>query len=195
MFFCLFLLIAMLIMMVIVTTTNENILINVLIIFLSILVLIGGVFFMKKFNFQISAVVSIGLCVLLILEVILFIIYLFSKNNIEIFSSDENISLSKNELENFVLISSDFQQINKKTDVIVVTNNVVLKKSMLSDINSIKKIYFLSSNPAIDSDLYEEIKNRIFFISTENQYLIIEKKDSVQQNNSVIPFDKGMNKN
>ena len=150
---------------------------------------------MKKFNFQISAVVSIGLCVLLILEVILFIIYLFSKNNIEIFSSDENISLSKNELENFVLISSDFQQINKKTDVIVVTNNVVLKKSMLSDINSIKKIYFLSSNPAIDSDLYEEIKNRIFFISTENQYLIIEKKDSVQQNNSVIPFDKGMNKN
>ena len=150
---------------------------------------------MKKFNFQISAVVSIGLCVLLILEVILFIIYLFSKNNIEIFSSDENISLSKNELENFVLISSDFQQINKKKDVIVVTNNVVLKKSMLSDINSIKKIYFLSSNPAIDSDLYEEIKNRIFFISTENQYLIIEKKDSVQQNNSVIPFDKGMNKN
>ena len=179
MYFLLFLLIAMMIMMVVITTTNENKMINKVINFLTILVLIGGVCFLKNSNYILLLIIKITLCGLIVIEGVLFIFSLFSKNNIEISTIEENISLTKDELENFVLVSETDQKINKKTEVIVVTNNVVLKKSMFTfevNIDSIKKIYFLASNPAIDSHLYEMIKNRVnFFKATESVSCFIVK--------------------
>lgn len=199
MYFLLFLLIAMMIMLVVIATTNENSVINIVMIFLSILVLIGGVCFMKKTNFQILSVIKIGLCILLILEFIIFLLYIFAKNNIEISTIDENISLTKNELENFVLVSENDQKINDKTEVIVVTNNVVLKKSMFTfekNIDLIKKIYFLSSNPTIDSELYEEIRERIIIKIDQNQVCVInfyEEKIISKAKISIFDLPKDLN--
>ena len=67
----------MMIMVVVIATTNENRLINVVMIFLSILVLIGGVCFMKKTNIGLIIFGSI----IIIAEIIFCcIIYNFNSN-------------------------------------------------------------------------------------------------------------------
>ena len=140
----------------------------------------------NKFN---SPEISL-ICIVIFLEIILCIFIFFSKEPVNIYIESETVTLSKEELENSLLVTKEYETGNTKIDseieVIIVSDNIVLKKSMFkpdSNLGSIKKIYFLSSHPVIDLDLYNQIKDRVNIISAENQCLLIEQKKEDNANN------------
>ena len=133
MYFLLFLLIAMMIMLVVITTTNENSLINVVMIFLSIFVLIGGVYFMPKMNLIHKIITFIPTLLLIIFLGTSSIIFTFCNTSVSIHTTHENISLTKDEFKKSILITEKNKNIDSKKEIIIVSDNVVLKKSMFED--------------------------------------------------------------
>ena len=186
MFFCLFLLGAMIIMLILVATDLKYKWICIILLTISIIISTIGVFMVNKFN---SPEISL-ICIVIFLEIILCIFIFFSKEPVNIYIESETVTLSKEELENSLLVTKEYETGNTKIDseieVIIVSDNIVLKKSMFkpdSNLGSIKKIYFLSSHPVIDLDLYNQIKDRVNIISAENQCLLIEQKKEDNANN------------
>ncbi len=185
MFFCLFLLIAMMIMVVVISTTNENKLINFVMIFLSILVLIGGVYITDMKCKKI--VLFIILCLFLILLAIyLGIIYFQEQKFYNFLSTDcDSYYLNNEKLSNVYFISNVNDKVNSDIKNIIIVNNIKLKVDMFNNINTnnIEKIIFLSTKPVIDSDLYEQIENKIVLIQNHNKCLFIEKTNNQPEQN------------
>lgn len=175
MYFLLFLLITMMIMLVVIATTNENRLINVVMIFLSILVFVLGIYF-EKSNILISFIQQNLVSILIFIIAIISLLCINTKT-INIYPSTENIIFTKDELAKANIITNNNKLIEPKKNIIIVFDDVIIDESMFSnksDINLIRKIYFLSSNPTIDSDLYEKIKDKASIISTESQCLTVK---------------------
>lgn len=185
MFFCLFLLIAMMIMVVVISTTNENKLINFVMIFLSILVLIGGVYITDMKCKKI--VLFIILCLFLILLAIyLGIIYFQEQKFYNFLSTDcDSYYLNNEKLSNVYFISNVNDKVDSDIKNIIIVNNIKLKVDMFNNINTnnIEKIIFLSTKPVIDSDLYEQIENKIVLIQNHNKCLFIEKTNNQPEQN------------
>ena len=185
MYFLLFLLIAMMIMLVVITTTNENSLINVVMIFLSIFVLIGGVYITDMKCKKI--VLFIILCLFLILLAIyLGIIYFQEQKFYNFLSTDcDSYYLNNEKLSNVYFISNVNDKVDSDIKNIIIVNNIKLKVDMFNNINTnnIEKIIFLSTKPVIDSDLYEQIENKIVLIQNHNKCLFIEKTNNQPEQN------------
>ena len=186
MYFLLFLLIAMMIMLVVITTTNENSLINVVMIFLSIFVLIGGVYFMPKMNLIHKIITFIPTLLLIIFLGTSSIIFTFCNTSVSIHTTHENISLTKDEFKKSILITEKNKNIDSKKEIIIVSDNVVLKKSMFEDkeLKKVKKIYFLSSLPSIDVDLYKQIEDRVTFSTDSVSCFTVEERFYIVFDNS-----------
>lgn len=173
MFFCLFLLMAMMIMLVVIATTNENRLINVVMMFLSILVLFKGVLFMNKG--------LIIFCFIIIIAEIIFCCIIYNFNFHNILSTDcEYYYLNNEKLSDVYFISNVNDKISSSTKNIIILNDTKLETDMFynKNTNNIEKIIFLSAKPTIDSDLYEKIKNKIVIIPNHNKCLLIEKANN-----------------
>lgn len=108
--------------------------------------------------------------------------------NISIFS--ESVTLSKDELKNSILVTEEYKTKNKfiesRIEVIIVSDNTVLRKNMFKDeqLKKVKKIYFLSSLPSIDVDLYKNIKNRVTYFSDSVPCFTVEERFYIVFDNS-----------
>lgn len=176
MYFLLFLLMAMMIMLVVIATTNENRLINVVMMFLSILVLFKGVLFMNKMNKGL-----IIFCFIIIIAEIIFCCIIYNFNSHNILSTDcEYYYLNNEKLSDVYFISNVNDKISSSTKNIIILNDTKLETDMFynKNTNNIEKIIFLSAKPTIDSDLYEKIKNKIVIIPNHNKCLLIEKANN-----------------
>ncbi len=127
---------------------------------------------MPKMNFIHKIITFIPTLLLIIFLGTSSIIFTFCNTSVSIHTTHENISLTKDELKNSILITKEYKRnnyIDSKKEIIIVSDNVVLKKSMFEDkeLKKVKKIYFLSSLPSIDVDLYKQIEDRVTF-STDN---------------------------
>ena len=76
------------------------------------------------------------------------------------------------------VVSDSKEEIESDTEIIIVLDNVVLKKSMFEDkkLKNIKKIYFIDTHPIIDSELYNTIDNRLEFYTSNNLCLLELKR-------------------
>ena len=141
---------------------------------------------MPKMNLLHKIIIFVPTLLLIIFLATSSFIFTFCNTSVCIHASHENISLSKDELENSILITKKHEKdsncIDSKKEIIIVSDNVVLKKNMFEDKNlkKVKKIYFLSSLPSIDIDLYKQIEDRVTFstdsvtcFTVENSFYII----------------------
>ena len=149
--------------------------------FISIFFLLG-VCSMKEKGFKIVAFVLSCVVVICIMVYLGFII--FTKQPKNVLSTDnEHFYLNGQKLENVYILSNSDAKISEGIKNVIVMDTVILESQMIDD-NAIKildKIYFLSTKPTVDSALYEKIKDKIKYISSQNQCLIINfEKDNSQ---------------
>ena len=106
------------------------------------------------------------------------IIFTFCNTSVSIHTTHENISLTKDEFKKSILITEKNKNIDSKKEIIIVSDNVVLKKSMFEDkkLTKVKKIYFLSSLPSIDVDLYKQIEDRVTFSTDSVSCFTVEDR-------------------
>ena len=129
-------------------------------------------------------------CLLVVALIIGWGISIFSNvnacnSNIMYISSGE-VYVNSKKVENVFIISDEKDVVQNGKKNIVVLKNVTLKKSMFAEnensfkknIENIKNIYFLSEKPSIESELYESIKKKIKYISSDKQILQIVFVDS-----------------
>lgn len=114
--------------------------------------------------------IVIGLCVAE------FIFYKADNNILSI--NNENFYLNGTKLDNVYIVTNADTKISPETKNVIIANNIILESKMVDDnvINNLDSIYFLSIKPTIDADLYEKIKNKIKYISSQKQCLIIKFK-------------------
>lgn len=186
MFFCLFLITSMMIMLIIVATNCENKLVCMVLLLLLVLLLSLGVCLMQNSNNLCKNILFLLIILILIFLVAFVGIIIYQEKFCNICTTDK-ISLTKEEVEKLAIVSQKNNfVIESGKEIIIVLDNIILRKCMFTsdeDINAIKKIYFLSSHPVIDLDLYNQIKDRVNIISAENQCLLIEQKKEDNANN------------
>ena len=114
------------------------------------------------------------------------IIFTFCNTSVSIHTTHENISLTKDEFKKSILITEKNKNIDSKKEIIIVSDNVVLKKSMFEDkeLKKVKKIYFLSSLPSIDVDLYKQIEDRVTFSTDSVSCFTVEERFYIVFDNS-----------
>ena len=108
--------------------------------------------------------------------VVLIVTIIYQEKFCNIYTTDK-ISLTKEEVEKLAIVSQKNPSIQKDKEIVVVLNNIeILKNSMFRDKNldKVKKIYFLSSHPVIDSQLYKKIKDRVVFNADNFPCLVVE---------------------
>ena len=144
--------------------------------------LLVGVNFMS--NNKINKVEFILSCVIVVCIMIYLGFVIFTKHSKNILSTDnEHFYLNGQKLENIFIISNSDARVSEGTKNIIVMDNITFELKMITDnvINNLDKIYFLSTKPTVDSVLYEKIKDKIEYISSQNQCLIINfQKDNSQ---------------
>ena len=117
-------------------------------------------------------------CLLVVALIVGWGIRIFSNvnacNSNIMYVSNGEFYINSQKVENVFIISDENDIIQNSKKNIVVVNNITLKKSMFfSNISKIKNIYFLSEKPSIESELYELLKNKIKYISSDKQILQI----------------------
>lgn len=114
--------------------------------------------------------IVIGLCVAE------FIFYKVDNNILSI--NNEIFYFNGTKLHNVYIVTNADTKISPEAKNVIITNNIILESKMVDDnvINNLDCIYFLSIKPTIDADLYEKIKNKIKYISSQKQCLIIKFK-------------------
>ncbi len=186
MFFCLFLITSMMIMLIIVATNCESKVACMVLLLLSVLILSLGVCLMQNWNGICKNILFVIIILIFIFLVVLIVTIIYQEKFCNIYTTDK-ISLTKEEVEKLAIVSQKNNfVIESGKEIIIVLDNIILRKCMFTsdeDINAIKKIYFLSSHPVIDLDLYNQIKDRVNIISAENQCLLIEQKKEDNANN------------
>lgn len=186
MFFCLFLITSMMIMLIIVATNCESKVACMVLLLLSVLILSLGVCLMQNWNGIYKNILFVIIILIFIFLVVLIVTIIYQEKFCNIYTTDK-ISLTKEEVEKLAIVSQKNNfVIESGKEIIIVLDNIILRKCMFTsdeDINTIKKIYFLSSHPVIDLDLYNHIKDRVNIISAENQCLLIEQKKEDNANN------------
>lgn len=106
--------------------------------------------------------------------------FIFYKGDNKILSiNNEIFYFNGTKLDNVYIVANADTKISPETKNVIITNNIILESKMVDDnvINNLDNIYFLSMKPTIDADLYEKIKNKIKYISSQKQCLIIKFKD------------------
>lgn len=144
---------------------------------------------MPKMNFIHKIITFIPTLLLIIFLGTNSIIFTFCNTSVSIHTTHENISLTKDELKNSILITKEYKRnnyIDSKKEIIIVSDNVVLKKSMFEDkeLKKVKKIYFLSSLPSIDVDLYKQIEDRVTFSTDSVSCFTVEERFYIVFDNS-----------
>lgn len=186
MFFCLFLITSMMIMLIIVATNCESKVACMVLLLLSVLILSLGVCLMQNWNGICKNILFVIIILIFIFLVVLIVTIIYQEKFCNICTTDK-IRLTKEEVEKLAIVSQKNNfVIESGKEIIIVLDNIILRKCMFTsdeDINAIKKIYFLSSHPVIDLDLYNQIKDRVNIISAENQCLLIEQKKEDNANN------------
>lgn len=186
MFFCLFLVTSMMIMLIIVATNCESKVACMVLLLLSVLILSLGVCLMQNWNGICKNILFVIIILIFIFLVVLIVTIIYQEKFCNIYTTDK-ISLTKEKVEKLAIVSQKNNfVIESGKEIIIVLDNIILRKCMFTsdeDINAIKKIYFLSSHPVIDLDLYNHIKDRVNIISAENQCLLIEQKKEDNANN------------
>lgn len=172
MYFLLFLLIAMMIMLVVIGTDSAHKRLYVISLILTILIINIGANMADKLTEKVFIIV------LLILNFIIILFCLFDKPCIKISINNEKINLNTKEIKKLKVVSDSKDEIESDTEIIIVSDNVVLKKSMFEDkkLKNIKKIYFIDTHPIIDSELYKTIDNRLEFYTSNNLCLLELKR-------------------
>lgn len=176
MFFCLFLITSMIIMLIIVATNCENKLDCMVLLLLSVLILSLGVCLMQNWNGICKNILFVIIILIFIFLVVLIVTIIYQEKFCNIYTTDK-ISLTKEEVEKLAIVSQKNPSIQKDKEIVVVLNNIeILKNSMFRDKNldKVKKIYFLSSHPVIDSQLYKKIKDRVVFNADNFPCLVVE---------------------
>ncbi len=118
-------------------------------------------------------------CLLVVALIVGWGIRIFSNanacNSNIMYVSNGEFYINSQKVENVFIISDENDIIQNGKKNIVVVNNITLKKSMFFSINisKIKNIYFMSEKPSIESELYELLKNKIKYISSDKQILQI----------------------
>lgn len=106
--------------------------------------------------------------------------FIFYKGDNNILSMNNEIFyFNETKLDNVYIVANADTKISPEAKNVIITNNIILESKMIDDnvINNLDNIYFLSMKPTIDADLYEKIKNKIKYISSQKQCLIIKFKD------------------
>lgn len=177
MFFCLFLITSMMIMLIIVATNCENKLACMVLLLLSVLILSLGVCLISNSNILCKNILFLLIILILIFLVAFVGIIIYQEKFCNICTTDK-ISLTKEEVEKLAIVSQKNNfVIESGKEIIIVLDNIILRKCMFTsdeDINAIKKIYFLSSHPVIDSQLYKKIKDRVVFNADNFPCLVVE---------------------
>ena len=176
MFFCLFLITSMIIMLIIVATNCENKLDCMVLLLLSVLILSLGVCLMQNWTGICKNILCVIIILIFIFLVVLIVTIIYQEKFCNIYTTDK-ISLTKEEVEKLAIVSQKNPSIQKDKEIVVVLNNIeILKNSMFRDKNldKVKKIYFLSSHPVIDSQLYKKIKDRVVFNADNFPCLVVE---------------------
>ena len=143
---------------------------------LSVLILSLGVFLMQNWNGICKNILFVIIILIFIFLVVLIVTIIYQEKFCNIYTTDK-ISLTKEEVEKLAIVSQKNPSIQKDKEIVVVLNNIeILKNSMFRDKNldKVKKIYFLSSHPVIDSQLYKKIKDRVVFNADNFPCLVVE---------------------
>lgn len=194
MYFLLFLLIAMMIMLVVIATDSAHKRLYIIFLILTILIINIGA------NMADKLAEKVFIIILLILNFIIILFSLFDKPCIKIFTNNEIINLNTKEIKKLKVVSDSKDEIERDTEIIIVSDNVVLKETMFKDkkLKNIKKIYFIDTYPIIDSELYKTINNRLEFHTSNNLCLMVQKRYFIKGNfinntESMLKLDENNN--
>lgn len=198
MFFYLFLLELLIILILIVAIDFEEKKDFLCLSIFILIILLVGVYFMDN---KIIKIVGFALsCVIAVCIMTYLCFVIFTKQTRNILSTDnEHFYLNGQKLEDVYFISDENDKVPAETKNVIVVNNIALNESMFEDkgVTKVKKIYFLSSILAIDSELYNKIKNKMEFISTRNQCFLVEikKEDNSNTTESTTSDDSSTKSN
>ena len=157
-----------------------------LVVSISILeLLLVGVYFIN--NNKIKKVEFILSCVIVVCIMIYLGFVIFTKHSKNILSTDnEHFYLNGQKLENVYIVSNSDAKVFERTKNIIIMDKITLESHMIDNnvIDTLDKIYFLSTKPTVDSVLFEKIKDKIEYISSQNQCLIIKFREVNNENKS-----------
>lgn len=130
------------------------------------------------------------LFVILILVLFLFFVFLgivaykclvseedYCDSNI-LYVLDGKVYVNSEKIEDVYIIEKESDKVGPDKKNVIVVNDVTLQVSMFENVEKIEKINFLSTKPSIDSELFEKIKYKIKYISSDKQILQIVFDDS-----------------
>lgn len=129
-------------------------------------------------NWKIWLCIIIGIVIGIVIAE--FFIYKIPKTFNILSADNKYFYLNGTKLENVYIISNSDAKIIPETKNVIIMGNITFDSRMIDD-NTIEKldnIYFLSTKPTIDCDLYEKIKNKIKYISSKNECLMIKFIDN-----------------
>lgn len=134
--------------------------------------------FLKNLKVWGSIVLFIVIGIVIGICIAEFIFYKVDNNILSI--NNEIFYFNGTKLDNVYIVANADTKISPETKNVIITNNIILESKMVDDnvINNLDSIYFLSIKPTIDADLYEKIKNKIKFISSQNECLMIRFNDN-----------------
>ena len=95
-----------------------------------------------------------------------------------LYVSEGKFYLNSTELEDVYIISKKSNVVPKDNKNVFVVNDITLENTMFEDLGKIENIYILSTKPTITADLFEKIKDKIKYISSDKQILQIVFVDS-----------------
>lgn len=90
-----------------------------------------------------------------------------------LYVSEGKFYLNSTELEDVYIISKKSNVVPKDKKNVIVVNDITLENTMFEDLEKIENIYILSTKPTITADLFEKIKDKIKYISSDKQVLQI----------------------
>ena len=90
-----------------------------------------------------------------------------------LYVSEGKFYLNSTELEDVYIISKKSNVVPKDNKNVIVVNDITLENTMFEDLEKIENIYILSTKPTITADLFEKIKDKIKYISSDKQILQI----------------------
>lgn len=133
---------------------------------------------MSKCECFVNLVIFIILVLILFLVVVLGCKCIFgeekcSKDINVLYVSEGKFYLNSTELEDVYIISKKLNVVPKDKKNVIVVNDITLENTMFEDLEKIENIYILSTKPTITADLFEKIKDKIKYISSDKQVLQI----------------------